>query len=743
MPKQFNPYIFGEPIRDHRAFYGRTKLVAIVYETLSVATENLLVFYGQRRIGKTSLAHNLKYWQELSRFIFVHNDANEIASKNAVEVLYRLGYKIAEVFDLPPLDKSALQKDIELFQKDFLPQVNKKLDGKRLVIILDEFDAFDSQETTVEDESASRSNSALSVIEDLMQNAPPELAFIVFLARGEKRLGSELRQILRTSRWAKVSLLEAEETRKLIIEPARGVLDYLPEVTDEVMSLTSGHPYYIQLVCHEIFNELQMTGGKKEVRVSDVRNAAQRALDSGQGGFGWLWQGISSAERLVLSLLADTAEPHPDRAVTEGQLSQAFETQHIYRAGVELTSAIEQLIELDLIERTGPRSYRFLVELIRQWIYKNHPLAQERDEQLAHLSQRAAAEFAQGQAASTLAEGIRHYRAAVAANPNHIEARLTLGEALLKAKQFEEAVEVYRAASWLDQSRAKPRLEKAEEMWDKIERRKRTVSLIWLVASLAVLAVVVLWGFSFFKPYGGQLIPPPPIPTETIRNPEVTSTPVGVSEAPTPTLTPTIPPEPTMTEATPTSTNASVPSPMPPSPTSSNIPTPTENIAPLPTATPSPTKEPSPTLSPAPTATPSLTSTTLPPQDTPIPIISPTTQPTAMIDTYETPVLLNPGPETRFSGGQELVLEWRSVGTLGKNERYAVRIIFNVGDKVIYKGDQLKETTWIVSREFQQQVNGPERKFTWYVYVERDTGGESAVQISPDSERRVFYWGPD
>lgn len=602
--------------------------MAIVYETLSVATENLLVFYGQRRIGKTSLAQNLKYWPELERFVFVYNDANEFAAKNAVEALFHIGYKIAELFDLAPLERSALKSDIGVFQRSFLPKVNEKLDGKRLILIFDEFDAFDRQDVATNNEGVSGADGPLTVVADLMQNAPPELAFIVFLAKGEKRLGSELRQILRTRRWAKVSLLEEEEARKLVVEPAQGLLNYLPKAIDEVVALTSGHPNYIQLLCYEIFNELHMAGGEKEVRVSDVRNAAQRALGSGQGGFGWLWQGLLPAERLVLALLADAAETQPDKVVTDDHISQAFEVNRIHRAGVELTGAIEQLIDLDLVERVGPRSYRFLVELIRQWIHKNHPLARERDEQLARLSQRAADELARGQAANTLAEGIRHYRAAVAANPNHLEARLALGEALLKDMQYEEAVEVYRAAHWLDETRANEGLRKAEAVWEKAPQKTK-LNPLWLVAGVGALAIAGFFGFLILSP---------------TDNPD----------------------------------------------NSPSIPTPTE-----------------------------------------------------VIDTYSAPGLINPGSGTKIPEDEYAVLEWQGVGPLAQNEHYVVCLVFSVNDESYNQSVKLKYTIWAVPREFQERVDGPDPKFTWYVYVERVTKDGQAVQISPESEHRIFYWGGD
>jgi len=191
------------------------------------------------------------------------------------------------------------------------------------------------------------------------------LAFIVSLGRGREKLLSNLNRITRTGHWAKVSLLEEEDTERLIVEPAQERLTYLAEAVEAILTLSAGHPYYTQLLCYEIFNELQIEGGN-QVRLPDVHKAAEKALETGTGGFGWLWEGLSPAERVIASLVAEAAEDGPDGIVTEAQLSATFEKNHIHRRGLELTEALKELVALDIIEQKGPDNYRYVVELVRR-----------------------------------------------------------------------------------------------------------------------------------------------------------------------------------------------------------------------------------------------------------------------------------------------------------------------------------------------------------------------------------------
>lgn len=54
-----NPYVIGVPLTGEVGFYGRRAVFTFVEDTLDTEYQNVMVLYGQRRVGKTSLLHQL------------------------------------------------------------------------------------------------------------------------------------------------------------------------------------------------------------------------------------------------------------------------------------------------------------------------------------------------------------------------------------------------------------------------------------------------------------------------------------------------------------------------------------------------------------------------------------------------------------------------------------------------------------------------------------------------------------
>lgn len=57
LQRRFNPYVAGAPVLDESLFFGRTRLIDRILQTIH---NNSLLLYGERRIGKTSIQHQLK-----------------------------------------------------------------------------------------------------------------------------------------------------------------------------------------------------------------------------------------------------------------------------------------------------------------------------------------------------------------------------------------------------------------------------------------------------------------------------------------------------------------------------------------------------------------------------------------------------------------------------------------------------------------------------------------------------------
>jgi len=159
---------------------------------------------------------------------------------------------------------------------------------------------------------------------------------------------------------------------------------------------------------------------------------------------------------------------------------------------------------------------------------------------------------------------------------------------------------------------------------------------------------------------------------------------------------------------------------------------PTETQGPTPTpvvivVTATPTPEPSPTDTPVPTNTPEGG---VPPEPTPT----------------ETPGFKYPAPaliwpeDVSVVPGVINILQWEPVGQLDDDEWYAVRLIYRQQGELVYAGDRVKIPEWRVPDRLFYASDGPELKYSWYVFVERDNPDGSATQLSPESDTFEFRW---
>ncbi len=99
----------------------------------------------------------------------------------------------------------------------------------------------------------------------------------------------------------------------------------------------------------------------------------------------------------------------------------------------------------------------------------------------------------------------------------------------------------------------------------------------------------------------------------------------------------------------------------------------------------------------------------------------------------------------RISGGGTVIeLYWEPVGFLAEDEWYGLSLRFEQNKKTEFSGTRLKETKWRVPQELAGRADEPDRAYEWDVVVVRVTkltgGREMSQEISPRSEKRVFYW---
>jgi hypothetical protein len=357
-----SPYVIGVPLRtEEEIFIGRVDVGTRIEQLILDRRRPPLLLYGQRRMGKTSLLNNLgRLLPSTIVPLFIDLQGPITKASDDAGFFYNLARGMARSSELqrrlvlPTLSRETLSKDPFTRFDEWLDAVEGSLDQATALLALDELEVLD----TVLAEQRFREADVLGMLRHIIQHRP---RFKVILA------GSHTLDEL--ERWARylinvqvvpISYLSEAEARQLIERPVPDFpLIYDPDASQEVLEVTRGHPYLVQLLCAEIValkNE-QAPTERRRARLPDVVAAIPKALVSGHLFFADIAREPSQAQAMaLLRLLADRGQ---GAVVTRQELASG--------AAAELDRNLEFLVRRGLVERIDG-GFRIQVELIRRWI---------------------------------------------------------------------------------------------------------------------------------------------------------------------------------------------------------------------------------------------------------------------------------------------------------------------------------------------------------------------------------------
>jgi tetratricopeptide (TPR) repeat protein len=426
-------------------------VLQFVRNTLASPYQNVIVLYGQRRIGKTSVLHQLTRSRNTpDGFRAVYFDLQGRAEHELSQVLFGLAREIARALrmEIPPREAFAEES---FFQYGFLPEVYRRLEGSRLLVLVDEFDVLGGEEIT--DDAAY--HVLFGYLQDLLIDEQRGLAFVFVVGRRIDELPSRIKATFKSAQCKRISLLDPDAAARLIREPAAETLTYTDEAVEALLELTVGHPYFLQLLCYELFDRA-VWAGRTEITAADIdERSMEAAMELGMGGLAWFWDEFPPAERFILSAIAHlTAGGH---SASLEDVGKALRAHGVRLQGMELSTAPRVLADWDIIEATGRDAFRFRVEFLRRWILGKHSLDEAKRE-LEAVSARAVRIYESARklhSQGDLATAMEDYRRALAANPNHARAQLGLAQSLYEAGRLEHSTEAFEKAYRLDPESAR------------------------------------------------------------------------------------------------------------------------------------------------------------------------------------------------------------------------------------------------------------------------------------------------
>ena len=362
MPDIVNPYIPGQPIDDPDRFFGRRDVLASIREHL-VKGRRVFLVSGARRTGRTSLLRQLQA-RLPEACLAVRVELAEEDVQQLDWLLWRLadaiGHQVGQQLGVEDLEPSwtDFEGHTGFLLDQFWPRIRAALGSRCLVLLLDDLDSLDL------DLADGNLLDYFLTILGTWRDQDGDLALVMTASIDRQELMvREHARLFGGASSCVLGPLTSEEASRLITWPADGVLTYDYGVARRLIEITSGHPYYLQLLCFEVFNRCAQAGW---VNQRDVDLVVEDLIGREIADFRQVWDGSSSQEQAALAALVSLRGA---RGVATAQEVRTL----LIKAGAraergQVARALEALAARGTLERLGALSYRFRVALLRDWL---------------------------------------------------------------------------------------------------------------------------------------------------------------------------------------------------------------------------------------------------------------------------------------------------------------------------------------------------------------------------------------
>ena len=440
-----NPYIAGAPVVETRMFFGREDIFEWIEKSLGGQyADHILVVHGQRRVGKTSVLKQLGN-RLPKRYVPIFFDLQGRTHTTLDRFLWWLAREIARVLkqersiDVPLPEKDAFTADPDYFENHFLPELLPVLKGSVLLLTFDEFDNLEEEEI--------KEALARPLVDYLRRVMGTEgLNFIYSIGSSGRKLENmqaSYTEFFKTALYRKISFLSKDQVDKLITEPVKGLLEYEKGAIDLIYQIAFGHPYFTQLICHELFALHQRTGRKK-IREEDVNSILDDVVERGTVNLKFVWDEASDLEKWTLAGLAHI-EGKPDLH----NLAEFLRKQRVRFTDPDLNAALLHLREKDVLAADN----HFVIQLLKMWLLKNRPLEQVRDEltEVNPIANRYIEIGMEFKDTRQYERAIESFQEALSVDADNIQAQTSIALVYLDQKSYDKAVVEFEKALSIDE----------------------------------------------------------------------------------------------------------------------------------------------------------------------------------------------------------------------------------------------------------------------------------------------------
>jgi len=377
MPDIVNPYIAGNPVTGPEMFFGREDVFQFISQTLiGQHRDNVIVLYGQRRTGKTSVLYQMRSHVD-GRYLCIFMDMHGFALDGLGGFLWDLANHITRVLrrdyqiQFSPLNRAEFMADPRsFFENEFLTKIRSSIGQWHVLFMLDEVDYLQEQVL-----SGKLEPEIFEYMRYLMQHHE-WLNFLFSLGSGLEEMEKEYAFLFNVGLYKKISFLDRDSANDLITLPVKNNYQVGPDALERIYHITSGHPYYTQLLCHCLFNSWQRHSTSC-IEARDVDEVLGEAVERGSAVLKYAWEELTVGEKVIVAGMAATMD-RDNHAVGVKEIERVWRRYNVVIPESEMAKAIRSLIARDVI--VGQETYAFAVDLQRLWVQKYRRIAWVKEE---------------------------------------------------------------------------------------------------------------------------------------------------------------------------------------------------------------------------------------------------------------------------------------------------------------------------------------------------------------------------
>ena len=353
-----NPYVVGTPVRSAAMFYGRQEDLRWIGDKLTQPGNEMILLYGQRRIGKTSLLHQIRNQRESGAILPVFVDTHGLLPMLRSDDDLYAGLVRTISRELPmALGERAGDGQTAEHLLAMVHSLNLQFPTRTLVLLFDEVDALDMK---VRDGTLS---SAVTGFLGSLLESECRVSIIATGSSDGSRLGGPFWSVLAPkSIGRRIGLLSRTEAMRLIREPVGGQIEFEDGMPERILRLSGGHPYYAQTFCQRLVDALNERRTRR-ASPAVLAQVTDQLLVEPPLPLDDMWNGCTPLQCWVMAELARLLSD-PEATVNADALLVA--SQHAPNAVV---AELRRLTATEIIEETSGL-YRFPVDFMRLWIRK-------------------------------------------------------------------------------------------------------------------------------------------------------------------------------------------------------------------------------------------------------------------------------------------------------------------------------------------------------------------------------------